>query len=161
MKTTPTRAVLALASLALASTLGCRTTNPGMDHWNVQGVPARAAKQFLGYRADLDGDYRGFHVRQKQHINLTLRRHFLNNNPENPFQVADPNWSVGRPPHSLLPDPLFYLHFNPPFAVFASFLPGGGEEFLQGLAEPFRTGSYGGTLHLEPPPVEDFRVRRR
>ena len=173
-----------LAGVLLGATLafgGCRTNgNPGMDHWNIASVKPRAAKHFLGYRADLDGSYRDFHVRQQQDINLTLRRHFLNNNPANPFQGADPVWEAGgRPAHSILPNPLNYLHLEslaigflflgwqevflpiPIFSIAATMQEGGWDEFKQGLSEPFRTGSFGGQLEREPAPVRKFRVRNR
>ena len=174
-------AVLLGAALFAVGAGGCRTnTNPALDHWNIATIKPRLAKSFLGYRADLDGDYRDFHVRQRQDINLTLRRHFLNNNPENPFQAPDPVYDAGgRPPHSLLPNPLNYFHLEsivigfityglwdvfiplPIFSIAASFQDGGGEEFWQGMKEPFRTGSFGGQLEREPPPVKEFRVRRK
>ena len=104
----------ALFAVGAGGAVGCRTnTNPALDHWNIATIKPRLAKSFLGYRADLDGSYRDFHVRQRQDINLTLRRHFLNNNPENPFQTSDDVYdSGGRPPHSLLPNPLNYVHFE-------------------------------------------------
>lgn len=174
-----TTVVLGLVGAGLLAS-GCRTnTNPALDHWNIASVKARAAKSFLGYRADLDGSYRDFHVRQRQDINLTLRRHFLNNNPENPFQTPDPVYDAsGRPPLSLLPNPLNYFHIEaiaigfltlglwdvflpiPIFSIVANFQEGGGEEFMQGLGEPFRTGSFGGQLERKPPKVKEFRVRR-
>ena len=176
------RTFLASALLGATALLGaCRTNaNPGYDHWNIASVKPRAAKHFLGYRGDLDGSYRDFVVRQKQDINLTLRRHFLNNNPANPFQRPDPVYdSGGRPVHSVLPNPLNYFHLEsvaiglaflawqevflpiPIFSIAATLQEGGWDEFEQGLEEPFHTGSYGGLLHREPKPVRKFRVRNR
>ncbi len=173
-----------LAALCLGAALvapGCRSsTNPALDHWNIGSVAPRAERHFLGYRSDLDGRYRDFHVRQRQDVNLTLRRHFLNNNPENPFEAPDEAYLAGgRPPHSVLPNPLNYFHLEavvvglitlgvwdvflpiPIFSIVASLQDGGGEEFTQGLKEPFRTGSFGGQLERKPPRVSEFRVRNR
>ena len=182
MKMQRTRSLLAVSLLGAAALFtGCRTnTNPAMDHWNIASVKPRAAKHLLGYRADLDGSYRDFHVRQRQDINLTLRRHFLNNNPENPFQRPDPVFdSGGRQPHSVLPNPLNYFHLEalatgflflgwqdvflpvPIFSIIATMQEGGWEEFNAGLSEPFRTGSFGGMYEREPKPVRKFRVRNR
>lgn len=184
MNTPHLRPLLAGASALLGVALlvgGCRTNvNPAMDHWNVASLGPRLQKNFLGYRADLDGNYRDFVVNQKQDVNMTLRRHFLNNNPANPFEAPDPVYmSGGRPPHSLLPNPLNYFHLEaiaigfatygiwdvflpiPIFSIVASLQPGGGDEFVQGLEAPFRTGSYGQILQREPQPVKKFRVRQR
>lgn len=176
-----TSSLLAGASALLLLAGGCRTNpNPAYDHWNIASVRPRALKQFLGYRTDLDGDYRDFHVRQTQDINLTLRRHFLNNNPANPFEARDELYeSGGRPPHSILPNPLNYFHLEaltigfltlglwdvflpiPVFSIAATLQDGGGEEFKQGLEAPFRSGSFGYELRRKPKPVSKFRVRNR
>jgi hypothetical protein len=43
-------------------------------------------------------------VKRKKNIELTLRRHFFNNNPDNPFEPYDPDVNAPRPNHSLFPD---------------------------------------------------------
>jgi len=168
---------LHVALLCGALLSGCASRGPAMDHWNLGSVGARASKSFLGYRADLDGSYRERQWQDKRDISLTLRRHLLSNNPDNPFVADDPGRSEQRPPHSILPDPLYYFHVEalivagltygwlgvplpiPIGSLIASFEPGGGSEFVQGLGVPF-SGSYGGTIG-EPPDNDEFRVRRR
>ena len=48
---------------------------------------------------------------QQQHIRLTLRRHFLNNNPTNPFQPYDPNF-VTPPRFGITTTPLAWVGFD-------------------------------------------------
>lgn len=166
--------VAGLASALLLS--ACQaSTGQESNHWNIESLAPRTAKAFLGYRQDLDGSYREFQWRQKQDMNLTLRRHFLNDNPNNPFQADDPSVVAARPPHSILPDPLQYFHveslttglillawtgtFIPiPFgSIIATIEDGGAGEFADGIHDTF-TGSFGTTLD-QPPSVSEFRVR--
>lgn len=169
---------LKLLALFAGSALltACASNEPAENHWNLQTLGPRMSKHFLGYRADIDGDYRTHQWKQKKDINLTLRRHFLNNNPENPFQAPDPN-RLERGPHSILPDPLYYFHLEaivmgaitygafgfpipiPVGSVIASFQDGGGSEFVQGLGAPF-SGSYSGPIG-EPDSPKKFKVRNR
>jgi outer membrane biogenesis lipoprotein LolB len=74
-----------LAGLGSVLLLAACQASPGQEsnHWNIESLAPRTAKAFLGYRRDLDGTYREFQWRQKQDINLTLRRHFLNDSPTN------------------------------------------------------------------------------
>ena len=85
-----------------------------------------------------------------------MRRHFLNHNPENPNQPVDPTIYAPRPPHSPLPAPHRYIHFEGlvfgaiSYAAGGIFLPipvdsiigtieeGGTEEALQGVGQFFR-----------------------
>jgi hypothetical protein len=145
------------------------------NHWNIESLKPRISKTLLGYEEDSDGSYREFQWRQKQDINLTLRRHFLNSNPENPFQADDPNIHAPRPPHSLLPDPVDYFHLEslstglitllatgafipvPIGSVLGTLEEGGGREFAQGFSGSL-SGSYTSTLG-SPPEVKKFRVR--
>lgn len=175
MKPTTRRGLL--SSLALAALLaGCRSS-PGNEtsHWNIESLVPRAGYHFLGYRRDLDGTYREHQWRQKKDITLTARRHFLNNNPENPFQAEDRSLAEPRPYHSILPNPLYYFHLEsvatglvfaaasgtfipiPIASLLGTLEPGGFEEFGAGIATTF-TGSFGHTLG-KPPTVEEFRVR--
>ena len=174
MQLTPRRLLLALAA-ALGSTACLSSPGQEHNHWNVESVNPRLAYHFLGWREDLDGSYRQFQWEQKQGINLTMRRHFLNNNPFNPFQAHDPGVVAPRPAHSILPDPIAYMHLEsittgfillawtgvfvpiPIGSVIASLTPGGGSEFVQGIGNAF-TGSWGARLD-EPPEVSEFRVR--
>ena len=86
------RLILA-ASLALGST-SCYMTKSGYDftaagqnvdsHWTVQSTFPRMGRFFLGYDSQRDGTYKDFAYARKQSVELTLRRHFLNHNPDNP-----------------------------------------------------------------------------
>jgi hypothetical protein len=162
---------------AISLLLGSCATSPGPydNHWNIGGLQPRLAYHGLSYQPHLADSYRDHQWQQKQDINLTLRRHFLNNNPENPFQPDDPSLSDPRAPHSILPDPVGYFHlesllfgaafsawtgtFLPiPFgSVFGTIEEGGGEEFADGLEQTF-SGNFRGTLK-EPPKPAEFRVQ--
>jgi hypothetical protein len=155
-----TRSLLhsALAGAALLTLgTGCQSAAPDIDdHWNFKSVPPRMARHILGYDAARDGMYRDFQWERKKDINLTLRRLILNNNPENPFQDYDPSLYEGRPVHSILPDPVMYIHLEGLFVGWAltaassgAFIPipidsligtfedGGGEEFWRGIEASF------------------------
>jgi hypothetical protein len=155
-----TRSLLhsALAGAALlAIGTGCQAGAPYIDdHWNFKSVPPRMARHILGYDAGRDGEYRDFQWQRKKDINLTLRRHILNDNPENPFQEYDPSLYEGRPVHSILPNPVMYIHLEGLFVGWAltavgsgafipipidsligTFEPGGGEEFMRGIDASF------------------------
>lgn len=143
-------AVAGVALLALGSS--CQSAAPDIDdHWNFRSVPPRMSRQILGYDAARDGLYREFQWRRKKQLNLTLRRHFLSDNPENPFQEYDPSLYEPRPVHSILPDPVMYIHLEglllgwaltggggafvpiPLDSLIGTFEEGGGEEFRRGL----------------------------
>lgn len=173
---TLSRFSLVAAGLLAALASGCQSA-PGQEHshWNLESVGQRISYQFLGYRKDLDGSWRDKSWEDKKDINKTLRRHFLNNNPDNPFQAPDPSAGKSRPPHSVLPDPINYFHLESLFfggamsALTGAFIPipigsllgtfeeGGFSEFGAGVGESL-TFSYDGDLPT-PPPVEDFRVK--
>jgi len=146
------RSLLASVALLAAGT-SCQSAAQDIDdHWNFRSVPPRVARHLLGYDAARDGSYRDFQWQRKQDINLTLRRYFLNDNPENPFQEFDPSLYEGRPVHSILPNPLRYIHLEgvllgwaitgaggvffpiPLDSLIGSFEEGGGEEFSRGIS---------------------------
>ena len=175
---TKLRAGCALAlGLLLSVSTGCQSA-PGYEtsHWNIGSVPSRVAYRFFNYREDLDESFRDRQWRDKQSINLTLRRHFLNSNPDNPFQPEDPSRIAPRPPHSLFPDPIEYFHLESLttgvglLALTGVFMPipigsvlgtaesGGPAEFFEGMTNTL-SGSFGSRLD-QPAPVEEFRVRR-
>jgi len=94
-------AVLALAVTAL----GCINTDPGVryNHWNIDDVPPRVVKAFTGYRGPVEGTYWEHLTAERESRWLTMRRHFLNNNPYNPFEpldyaVTQPERNFGEPP---------------------------------------------------------------
>lgn len=178
--TTPTRltALVLGAALAAFAGSGCQAA-PGQEHnhWNLESAGSRAAYHFLGYREDQTATYREHQWQQKQDINLTLRRHFLNSNPYNPFQAADPNVVAPRPAHSLLPDPVGYFHLEslamgsgllalsgafipvPVGSLIGTFEDGGWDEFEEGISNTF-SGSFRRTLD-DPPSVDEFEVKNR
>jgi hypothetical protein len=147
------------AGIALALALvGCKTaTFEQSNHWHPDSVGPRVAHHFLGYDADRDGAWRDFDWRQKQSINLTLRRHLLNDNPYNPMEEDDPTLNRPRPPHSLVPYPWHYIHLEglvvgaimlnpsvgifipiPPGSVIGTLDDGGTDEFMEGVGTTVR-----------------------
>ncbi len=178
MKTKLSAVCALLVGAVLSVSTGCQSA-PGyaQSHWNIGSVPSRVAYRFFNYREDLDGSYREHQWREKQDINLTLRRHFLNNNPYNPFQADDPSLTDPRPPHSILPDPIDYFHVEslsagvgllaltgvfipiPIGSLLATLQPGGPSEMLEGITDTIG-GSFGARLD-EPAPVEEFKVVRK
>jgi hypothetical protein len=167
----------AVLLLGLAST-GCQASaGQQSNHWNIESIGPRLAYHGLGYRSDLSESYRDHQWQNKQDINLTLRRHFLNHNPNNPFQADDPSLTAPRPPHSILPDPVDYFHLEsllvgaimdgatgtfiplPIGSILGTIEPGGPEEFLDGMSSTL-TGSFGGRIE-QPPSNDEFRVRNK
>jgi hypothetical protein len=173
----PLRTALSLSVLVCAAA-GCKTmAGTPESHWNIDSVPNRITTHFTGYRGPIDGNYREFQWRKKKSIDLTMRRHFLNNNPENPLEVADPSRTEVRPPFGILPDPVHYFHVEsiviggallaatgtflpiPVDSLIATFTPGGTREFSDGISDTF-SGDWEGELD-KPAPPSKFKVRRR
>jgi hypothetical protein len=174
MSTRIPRVTLLLATALLAGS--CRSGLPASsshwntDHWTIDSVPERMMQHFTGYRRDRDGEYVDFQYRKKKDINITLRRHFLGNSPEDPFEPYDPSLTQRRPPHSIAPDPLYYFHAEGVFiglamlGITGAFIPipvdsliatmnGGWDEFGRGFTE-------GADAEAESPPgVSKFRVK--
>ena len=167
---------LFLAASAGLLTVACAST-PGQhdNHWNIGGLGPRLAYHGLGYQPYMADSYRDHQWQQKQDINLTLRRHFLNNNPENPFQPEDKSLSDPRGPHSILPDPVNYLHLEalmfglvftasggtfipvPVGSLLGTIEEGGFEEFGEGIKQ-----TVSGDWDSEgdgPPTPKEFRVK--
>jgi hypothetical protein len=113
------------------------------------------ARAFLGYNPEFDGNYRDFAWKKKASINLTIRRHFFNHDPENPFQAEEKSLYAPRPNNSLMPHPENYIHYEglamgaislgigsvftplPIDSIIGTFEPGGGDEFAAGFHELF------------------------
>ncbi len=160
--------------LALPLFAACKTGLPSSQssHWFVDSVPQRMVKQFTGYRSERDGKYIDYQYGKKKHINRTLRRHFANNSANSPFSPEDASQTGRRPPHSLAPDPLFYMgaesiligtamlgltgSFIPlPIDSLAATVMGGWGEFGRGFTE-------GADAEAKSPPgVSKFRVKNR
>ncbi|MFT7677423.1 MAG: hypothetical protein ACI8QC_001401 [Planctomycetota bacterium] len=160
------RALLALALAASAAS--CQSTGQDInDHWNASSAAPRAARFFLGYDSEKDGEYRDFAWERKQSINLTLRRHFLHHNPDNPNHAEWSGRYAGRPDNSFLPNPVSFIHLEGLLLGFAAtggggsfvVLPidsilgvledGGGKEFYDGIGNSF--GAFLGPLIKELP----------
>jgi len=75
--------------LATALLFGaCASSAPEYDsHWNAGHVGKSAERVFTGYDAELDGSRYEYGRDNAEGIALTLRRHFMNDNPENPLQM--------------------------------------------------------------------------
>ncbi len=149
-------ALLCAAAAALCLSSCVSSPSKAHDHWNSASVAPQMSRVFLGYEPDVDGDYIDYQWKNKLHIAKTLQRHFLNWNPDNPFQAEDPDYYAPRPNHSPFPNPLNYFHFEsvaigavlygaggafvplPIDSLIATFSPGGGEEFVAGLSTTFK-----------------------
>lgn len=77
--------------LLLASALlfgACASSSPEYaSHWNAGHVGQSAEHTFTGYDAELDGGRYEYGRGNAESIALTVRRHFMNDNPENPLQM--------------------------------------------------------------------------
>lgn len=146
--------ILGATTLALAS--ACQSQGPYVNkHWSERSVGPSMARAFLSYNPEFDGSYRDFAWKKKQDIDLTVRRHLFNNNPDNPFQPDNPSSRGPRPINSPLPHPENYIHYEglalgvaslgvgnftplPIDSIIGTFEPGGGREFEAGFDEFFR-----------------------
>lgn len=170
MSTGTLRAALLLLPLFAA----CKTGLPSHEasHWAADSVPDRMFKHFTGYRADLDGTFIDYQYEKKKDISRTLRRHFANNSPDSPFEPEDPSQTKRRPPHSIAPDPLYYMGAESiifglvTLGTSGTFIPipvdslmatfdGGWGEFGRGFTE-------GADAEAQTPPgVSKFKVKNR
>ncbi|HED66990.1 MAG TPA: hypothetical protein ENJ09_15720 [Planctomycetes bacterium] len=163
------------AGLLLAGLLsGCRSgAGDPSSHWNIDSVDNRIVKHFTGYRGPMDGSYLEYQDQKKRDIGKTLRRHFLNDNPDNPFEVDDPDRYEARSPYGPLPDPVHWFNVESIFmgaiasgwsgtfvpipldSVLALFSEGGTGEFYDSM-----TGDWE-PITNRPPSVSSFRVKHR
>ena len=171
MKLPPPLAIVSAALVVAGAFSGCNA-NPDTnshDHWTTRGISPRWTRGVLGYDAERDGRYVDYQYANKKAINLTAKRHLLNQNPENPFQAEDEAFYEPRPPHSILPRPWEYFHFEslvfggiiagatggtfipvPVDSIIGTFSEDGFDEFEEGIRrtfsdEPARTS--GSFLH--------------
>jgi hypothetical protein len=160
--------------LALPLFAACKSglSSTQSDHWTVDSVPQRMTKHFFGYRPDRDGAFIDYQYQKKKDINRTLRRHFANNSADSPIEPNDPSQTSRRPPHSLAPDPVYYMGAESVFIGLAmlgmtgAFIPipvdsliatfdGGWSEFGRGFTE-------GADAEAKSPPgVSKFKVKNR
>lgn len=96
--------------LALCLSVGCQSSPDINDHWNASSTVPRITRAFLGYDSSRDGSYRDFAWERKASINLTLRRHLFNHNPDNPNHAVASGTYDERPVNSLLPNPISFIH---------------------------------------------------
>jgi len=127
--------LLGAASLALVA--GCVSDQASVnDHWSTYSIGPRVGRAFLGYDSETDGEsYLEFQWRRKQESSLTVRRHFFNHNPDNPFQSEARNYPAPRPANSPFPNPLSYFHLTLLDGPIATFDQGGFDEFWGGIGE--------------------------
>ena len=146
-----------LAVLGLCLAAGCNA-NPDTnshDHWNMRGLSPRFQRAVLGYDAEKDGRYIDYQYENKKSIYLTMKRHMLNQNPENPFQMEDTEFYKPRAPHSILPRPWEYINVEgaawggiiagasgawipvPIDSIIGTLSEGGHDEFGEGLRRTF------------------------
>lgn len=100
---------LTLGSLALVAALSsCTTPAYENNHWHFNSVGPRITHQFVGYRQSRDGEFLNMVSRDGQSAFVTLRRHFMNDNPNNPL-LPQP----ARPPYRPQPPQVEFEVKNP------------------------------------------------
>lgn len=147
---------LGLGAALLVGLTSCQSQAAhARDHWTGYSVGPSLSRAFLSYDAESDGNYTDFQWRKKKSMELTIRRHFFNHNPDNPFEAVDPTIYEPRPIHSLLPAPYRYIHVEglvfgacllaegaffplPIDSILGSFEEGGPEEFTDGITQTLR-----------------------
>ncbi|MFT5286085.1 MAG: hypothetical protein ACI8TQ_002253 [Planctomycetota bacterium] len=163
------------AAVSLVFFASCHTTDPSYNHWNMTGLAPRMAYHFLSYDTNKGIPYYEHAMEQRNSINMTLRRHLLNDNPENPFQRKNV-WLPNRQRFSPLPNPVNFFHLSSvafgsallgagggfilfPFEIIPVMLEDGGpSEMWAGIKETF-TGET--ALERGPAPVSEFKVKNR
>ena len=95
-----------LVLVALAS--ACTTPAYETNHWHFNSVGPRMTHTFLGYRQSRDGAYLTHLRSDADAAALTLRRHFMNDNPGNPLLPQ-----VARPPYRPEPPKVEFEVKNP------------------------------------------------
>lgn len=149
-------ALIVAASSALIFSSCVSSPSLANDHWSSESLAPRVARVMLGYDPDEHSSYRDYQWENKLHIAKTIQRHFMNWNPDNPFQPEDPDYYAPRPNHSPLPNPLSYFHLEglamgavmyatggtfialPLDSIIGTLEPGGAEEFVAGLSTTFK-----------------------
>lgn len=80
-------ATLFLGALCASLCSSCVTDGSKMnDHWNPASMPARMQRTFTGYDVSRDGPFMEWLQRDADSIGLTLQRHLLGFNPDNPLR---------------------------------------------------------------------------
>jgi hypothetical protein len=161
------RLTLGAALLGSLAT-GCQSTAGNPDSaWNVDSVDNRIVRHFTGYRGSLDGRYLDYQREKKADITLTLRRHFLNSNPENPFQALDSSYASPKGPYGPLPNPFEWFHVEtlvyaavtgipiPVDSLLALTSDGGGKEWATTFLGNWTASSQ------SPPSPSTFEVKNK
>jgi hypothetical protein len=87
------------STFLIALALGALASSCASNHWNPTHVGQRVTYQFTGYRGPVDGNFFAFVGAELGTIGVTSVRHFLNYNPQNPFQYGTVDReSVPTPP---------------------------------------------------------------
>jgi len=168
-----------LLGLCLLTAVSCKSgseVRTAPNHWNVDSLSPRIVRHLTGYRPDLHGDFPSYQYGKKKDINLTLRRHFLNNNPKNPLQAEDPAMVEERRNASIVPDTLNWFHIES-LAVGGTLLAWSGafipipiesliastmvpSEFAGGWSDTFK-GKWTTARTYEVPSPSKFKVKNR
>jgi hypothetical protein len=85
----------ALAAFGLLAS-SCTTTAYENNHWHINHIAPRVSYHFFGYRPSVDGAYHEKLWSDIGDMGVTLRRHFINDNPDNPL-LAHPTLPPYRP----------------------------------------------------------------
>ena len=93
-----TGAALAAGAAALSVLAGCTSAAMESNHWHVDSVGPRISYHFFGYQPSEDGRYWDRLRYDGSSAWLTIRRHFLNDDPTNPLLPEAPH-------HAKRPDP--------------------------------------------------------
>lgn len=135
---------LPLGAALLVGLTSCQSQSAhARDHWTGYSVGPSLSRAFLSYDAESDGNYLDFQWRKKKNMEMTMRRHIFNNNPDNPFEPVDPTIYDPRPVHSPLPAPYRYVHIEG-IAFGAIAMAGGGIFFPIPIDSMIATGDEGG-----------------
>ncbi len=155
----------------LALFAACHTTDTRYNHWRLEGLTPRVAYHLLSYDTNSGIPYRRHASQQRSDIDMTLRRHLLNDNPLNPSQRKNA-WQPPQKVFSPLPDPIHFFHLSsvafagamvgaggsfflfPIEVIPVLFEEGGPEEMWGGISATFRGERY----EKLPPTPEDFEV---
>ena len=88
--------------LAALATLGaCASTDPTYnDHWNAGFAGDSAVKAFSGYDASSDTSHWDHGSSNAADIAMTVRRHMMNDNPDNPLQMRR-GWGDTESPYNM------------------------------------------------------------
>ena len=174
-KPTKRRLRFLAAAASLVFFASCQTTDPSYNHWNMSGLVPRMAYHLLSYDTTKGVPYYKHVQEQRESINMTLRRHLLNDNPENPFQRKNV-WLPSHQHFSPLPNPVNFFHLSS--AAFGSILLGAGGPFIlfpievipvlleDGGPTELWAGvneTFSGETAIEhgPAPVSEFKVKNR